>query len=1191
METPEFLKNWGWGLAVVFITGVAFPVTVFDYEISAHAALTAAIIDAHNSAFASEKIADEFRFDLIRGSKEEDDDPRWLNHFYDPVRNRGLVVAGVARPSSKQWARDEQAQIYTWRAGIDAYAAGDNHMAFLVLGHILHLLEDASVPEHTRNDLHPVGSPYESFITTRMPVIDGKPPILLADEDAYFDAMALYSNNNFYSADTIDSEDYIKPKPDYIKQEGKYLYGFKTDESGNSYHIVHYIKTSEYTWSVKQYSLLNKEGDKILSDYWRLLSAKAVRYGAGLIHVFLIEAKQARVDHERALKEQGRTRSAASSAVASIIDIFTPGGAQSDAGDESDGLHEVASVSRMPNEKEQPVSSDASQQKPIQAKPKKESARECPFATKDFPAHTPVIFNEIAWMGSKTSANDEWIELKNIGSAAVDVMGWQVVSERDRVRAVFPAGSRILAGGFYLLERTDDKSVPFTSADVIYVGALSNANEGLRLFDKDCRLMDEVIAHPAWPAGNAEGRRTMEAGLSYGQWHDYNGAGTAGIFGTPKAENSIPAPPPAPPIIPPGSGSAGGGSASSPPSGSTGVIGQASASQTVVSVAAEPPPVSGSIVVNEFLFDAEGADQGNEFIELYNPGSKSIVVSSWSVHTATAKKNFEEGMVVGAGQCFLVWLGIPPVGVTPSMQWASGSLNNTSGVISIMAGDSIIDRVSYGKDMLSGFGSGKSWERDQAGSAFHIRDSPSPGNCARLSVGSSVSPMPIVTAIASSSTPLAPVAGVGFLEHVYYYKNPLADNALIDLYWNKYPFVPGGTSDWKIVVFYANSPPGAQASFGTNDGWVPTSTSTLAVQYPTYYIGMAGVRRSVILPDTQKGFGSDGGVSNSAYNYTDLAEDSHARILAPAASPGDYITIGYYALSGSGGGNQQFTLASADPTRYYFDNPKPSFKPPVLSGNLVVSLNREAGQLVIAVPSATDPDSLDRAIAGELVVNGKIVSQRSFFAVPGDALDIQYRARDEFGLYSAPKNLTWQYPGAVEWLIKQEAAGGLSRFIGGKNQNCPLCPDTASFQSISFASDTEANVIVVRLQADTETRASLRLTLYADKAGTPDFSAPLATSTMPYNMITLAAGADAAFMSAPSFVFKKNQPYWLALDVAEYPDSRSYYFPYLRNVVALSGDVYSAGGAAYGTNGACGIYCSFSKDSADWYMKIGMWKE
>jgi len=153
------------------------------------------------------------------------------------------------------------------------------------------------------------------------------------------------------------------------------------------------------------------------------------------------------------------------------------------------------------------------------------------------PVHFPVIFNEIAWMGSNNSANDEWIELKNISTSTVELSGWQILDKAGQIKIVFGDNDSIIANGFYLLERTDDDSVPGISADKIYSGSLGNSDESLRLFNKNCELIDQVTADPDWPAGSNEEKRTMEKGDDL-SWHTYVGDGIGGIMGTPKAENS-----------------------------------------------------------------------------------------------------------------------------------------------------------------------------------------------------------------------------------------------------------------------------------------------------------------------------------------------------------------------------------------------------------------------------------------------------------------------------------------------------------------------------------------------------------------------------------------------------------------------------------------------------------------------------
>ncbi|MEX2054210.1 MAG: ComEA family DNA-binding protein, partial [Candidatus Colwellbacteria bacterium] len=84
----------------------------------------------------------------------------------------------------------------------------------------------------------------------------------------------------------------------------------------------------------------------------------------------------------------------------------------------------------------------------------------------------------------------------------------------------------------------EDESVPGVDIDLRYTGALSNRNEGLRLLDKDCMLVDEVLADPAWPAGDDVSRRTMERADDL-SWQTFLGEeAMGGIWGTPKADNS-----------------------------------------------------------------------------------------------------------------------------------------------------------------------------------------------------------------------------------------------------------------------------------------------------------------------------------------------------------------------------------------------------------------------------------------------------------------------------------------------------------------------------------------------------------------------------------------------------------------------------------------------------------------------------
>lgn len=120
------------------------------------------------------------------------------------------------------------------------------------MGHIMHLLEDANVPDHTRNDTHlpllSTESPYEGEMAKWNPTIfsisdkifaEGLKPILLNELGDYFEKIAKYSNNYFFSEDTILSEKYFRPKELFekvINDRGiEYLFAMGRDKNGDSF--------------------------------------------------------------------------------------------------------------------------------------------------------------------------------------------------------------------------------------------------------------------------------------------------------------------------------------------------------------------------------------------------------------------------------------------------------------------------------------------------------------------------------------------------------------------------------------------------------------------------------------------------------------------------------------------------------------------------------------------------------------------------------------------------------------------------------------------------------------------------------------------------------------------------------------------------------------------------------------------
>jgi hypothetical protein len=213
-----------------------------------------------------------------------------------------------------------------------------------------------------------------------------------------------------------------------------------------------------------------------------------------------------------------------------------------------------------------------------------------------------VVFNEIAWSGTIGNYRDEWMELFHPGSDNLNFDGWLIVAADGSPRIELQG--TIQAGGYFLLERTDDSSIDDIPADQIYSGSLSNNGETLYLLGPSGEIVDAVFG---WMAGDAEHHRSMERCCARADgrtiWltntgYIHNGLDVDGykIWGTPRQRNSIEFPTPTP-----------------------------------------TPLLDGTLIlINEFLpkprFDWNGdgrINSGDEFIELINAGTVRTNLESW----------------------------------------------------------------------------------------------------------------------------------------------------------------------------------------------------------------------------------------------------------------------------------------------------------------------------------------------------------------------------------------------------------------------------------------------------------------------------------------------------------------------------------------------------------------------------------
>lgn len=374
--------------------------------------------------------------------------------------------------------------------------------------------------------------------------------------------------------------------------------------------------------------------------------------------------------------------------------------------------------------------------------------KDCQFSP-DSPATSglsrTVAFNEIAWMGGKDSSNDEWMEIKNNSSGEIDLAGWQIKSQSEKIKIIFEAGEKISASGstageFFLLERTDDNSVPNISANKIYLGALSNNSEWLKLFDSNCNLVDEVNASFGWGrfGGENEPKKTLERNLSDLAWHTSESPG-----GTPRAQNSEPvlaendspvvthSNPPAslPPVESP---------ASSPDSGSETPLATTSTlpvESPVSTSSPQAPPLTSKVLISEVMAGSSSSSD-YEFLEIYNYGSEAVDLTGWTIkkksssgaESSLVATSRLSGKIIPVGKYFLLaHAGGYNGAVSPDVVWpASYALAYTNNSITIYSvSGAVIDHVSWAEIPKD-----KSYSRASLdiSAGFAVTESPSPQN-------------------------------------------------------------------------------------------------------------------------------------------------------------------------------------------------------------------------------------------------------------------------------------------------------------------------------------------------------------------------------------------------------------------------------------------------------------------------------
>lgn len=331
-----------------------------------------------------------------------------------------------------------------------------------------------------------------------------------------------------------------------------------------------------------------------------------------------------------------------------------------------------------------------------------------------------IILNEIAWMGSVSSSNAEWMEIKNSSGHDINLSGWKLLSASGKITISFSASDIISSGGFLLLSRN-------SSSGISYSGDLSNTGDALAIVDPQCTVSDFLDASSGWPAGNNTTKQTLERDADGIGWHTSVSPG-----GTPDAENSVivlTSPSENNSVALQTSTSDGDASPISIPT-ITEPTSTDDVATTTPSISNNTPTSTPVISSGHVLIAAvqiAGASSSNDFVKLYNPTQTSIDMSGWKLHKRSSTgtdysiKTFPTGSVIASGQ-FFVWANSTAgfsesIGANVS---STETLSADNSVALLDANGTMIDALAWGTG-TGQYGEGPPYPTDPTASQILTR--------------------------------------------------------------------------------------------------------------------------------------------------------------------------------------------------------------------------------------------------------------------------------------------------------------------------------------------------------------------------------------------------------------------------------------------------------------------------------------
>jgi hypothetical protein len=325
-----------------------------------------------------------------------------------------------------------------------------------------------------------------------------------------------------------------------------------------------------------------------------------------------------------------------------------------------------------------------------------------------------IIINEIMYDLPGTDDKHEWIEIKNISSAPVDLKDWKFFDGDGTTNhglneppknggqgsLVIPVNGYAVFSGDAVTFLSDHPGFGGILIDTVM--SLGNTSDVLKIINSEGVTIDEVLYSKEMGA--------VGDGYSLERVNDYSNqfcasqylGGSAGLANVPNCFISTPTPSPTNEITPTPSPSQildnqnlGGQVPTSIPTPSPSQIlnnqnlgGQAPTLLPIINTGATI-----SLNINEFVPNPDGSDEENEWIEIYNAGETEVNLSGWKLKDASEKEyNFTSEKISAKG--YLV-LNRPQTKIT---------INNDAETLSLISpkGD-IVSQIQYSGGSQSGY--------------------------------------------------------------------------------------------------------------------------------------------------------------------------------------------------------------------------------------------------------------------------------------------------------------------------------------------------------------------------------------------------------------------------------------------------------------------------------------------------------